>query len=420
MTRIQRRLLWWGVCFSVPAIIVTASGKAWPETGQYEAPPVFTATQVLPPDLAHSPNYTVDARVGLENFQYVFRLQTKWGPFTAKGSDLLRVRAREIAATTKLEEVGGAETAVGAAGRTAMRPVETAKDLVTAPGQTIGDTFKGVGRIFGSADAAMKATDPHKETILASVTGGATARRKLAFDLGVDPNTSFPPLGDELKRVATASAVGETSANVGLSFVAGPAGIAISAGGTATQVREMLRDKSAADLEKDGRKSLTAMGVSQGTIDAFYANPSLSPTDKTVIVEVLETLGNIDGRELFIAGAARAPSIEMGFFYRHQAMLIAAYNKKIAPVRGIVRVGGAPMLETGKGTVSILPVDYLIWSAPIAELAANAKREHGGGELWITGKASPTATAKLAELGWKLVPTAGAQLGNYPQLASWN
>ena len=79
MTRIQR-LLWWGVCFSVPAIIVTASGKAWPETGQYEAPPVFTATQVLPPDLAHSPNYTVDARVGLENFQYVFRLQTNGAP----------------------------------------------------------------------------------------------------------------------------------------------------------------------------------------------------------------------------------------------------------------------------------------------------------------------------------------------------
>ena len=110
----------------------------------------------------------------------------------------------------------------------------------------------------------------------------------------------------------------------------------------------------------------------------------------------------------------------MGFFYRHQAMLIAAYNKKIAPVRGIVPVGGAPMLETGKGIVSILPVDYLIWSAPIAELAANAKHEHGGGELWITGKASPTATAKLAELGCKLVTTAGSQLGNYPQLAGWN
>jgi hypothetical protein len=419
MTRNQ--LLLWRVSFSALVVgIVTVSGSAWLEAGQYEAPFSFTASQVLPPDLARSHNYTVDERVGLENFQYVYQLKTKWGPFNVKGSDLLRVRAREIAATAKLETVAGAETAVTAAGRTAMRPVETAKDLVTAPGQTIRDTFKGVGRIFGSADAAMHSTDPHHDSILASVTGGATARRKLAFDLGVDPNTSFPPLSKELKRVATASAVGETSANVGLSFVAGPAGIAIGAGGTATQVREMLRDKSAADLEKDGRKSLTAMGVSQGTIDGFYANPNLSPTDKTVIVEALERLGSIDGRELFIAGAAHAPSIEMGFFYRHQAMLIWAYNNKIAPVRGFVQVGGAPMLATAKGTVSILPVDYLIWSAPVAELAANAKRERGGGELWITGRASPTAATRLAELGWKLVPKAGAQLGNYPELAAWN
>jgi hypothetical protein len=60
----------------------------------------------------------------------------------------------------------------------------------------------------------------------------------------------------------------------------------------------------------------------------------------------------------------------MGFFYRHQAMLIAQYAKKIASVRGFVRVGGAPMLMTAKGTISILPVDYIIWSAAVAELAA--------------------------------------------------
>ena len=121
----------------------------------HEAPIVFTASQVLPPDLAHSPNYTVDERVGLENFQYVYQLKTKWGSFNVKGSDLLRVRAREIAATAKLETVAGAKTAVIAAGSTAMRPVETAKDLVTAPGQTIGDTVKGVGHIFSSAAATM-------------------------------------------------------------------------------------------------------------------------------------------------------------------------------------------------------------------------------------------------------------------------
>jgi hypothetical protein len=354
--------------------------------------------------------------VPVENFQYVFSVNTKWGPFRVKGSDLLRVRLREITATEKLEGVNGAETAVKSAGRTALAPLNTAKDLVTQPAQTIGDTVRGVGHIFGTARATMNATDPHGDRIIASVTGGASARRKQAFNLGVDPNTSFPPLADQLKRVATASAVGETSANVGMSFVAGPAGYAIGATGTVGQVRDMLRDKTPADLEKEGRDLLVAMGVSQGTMNAFYANPNLSPTDKIVIVKVLESLGDVQGRELFLAGAAKAPSVEMGFFYRHQAMLIQQYAKRIAAVRSFVSVGGAPMLMTANGTVSILPVDYLNWSEPLTQIASASH----GGELWITGKASPMATSQLSALGWKVVPKAGARLGTYPQLAGWN
>lgn len=373
-------------------------------SGQYESPPSFSASQVLPADVLRGPDYRIGDRVGLENFQYVFNVDSKWGPFVVQGGDLMRVRAREMAATAKLESIGGGDTTVNSAARTALKPVETAKDFVVAPGKTVGDTFKGVGRMFGSANASMNATDPNKETILASVTGGATARRKLAFDLGVDPNTSFPPLSAELKRLATASAVGETGVNVGLSFVAGPAGIAISAGGTSNTLREMLRDKTAAELERDGRVMLAGMGVSPGTVEAFYANPMLSPTDKAIIVEALQSLGAAGGREVFIAGAANAVSIEMGFFYRRQAELIASFNRKVAPVRGFVQIGGAPMLETGKGTVSILPVDYLIWTLPLEGLVAGAGGQRG--QIWITGRASPMATAKLAERGWTLVPKA--------------
>jgi hypothetical protein len=386
------------------------------EAGQYEGAPTFSAAQAIQGIPLHGADYSIGDRVPVENFQYVFSVNTKWGPFRVKGSDLLRVRLREVTATEKLEGVNGAETVVKSAGRTALAPLNTAKNLVTQPAQTIGDTVRGVGHIFGTAKARMNATDPHGDRIIASVTGGASARRKRAFDLGVDPNTSFPPLADQLKRVATASAVGETSANVGMSFVAGPAGYAIGAAGTVGQVREMLRDKTPADLEKEGRDLLAAMGVSPGTMNAFYANPNLSPTDKIVIVKVLESLGGVQGRELFVAGAAKAPSVEMGFFYRHQAMLIQQYAKRISPVRGFVSLGGAPMLMTATGTVSILPVDYLNWSAPLTQIAPASQ----GGELWITGKASPMATSQLSALGWKVVPKAGARLGTYPQLAGWN
>ena len=375
--------------------------------GSYEQPPSFSAAQVLPPNLLSSPNYTVANQVGLDNFQYVFNLDTRWGPFTVKGLDLMRVRAREMAATAALSQIDSAGTMVNAAGRTVLKPLATAKDLVTAPGRTIGDTISGVGNFFGSVDASMAATDPHKERLVASVTGGATARRKLAYDFGVDPNTTFPPLHDELTRLATANAIGETTTNAGLAFVTGGAGIAISVGGTSRTLRLALLNKTAAQFEKEGRLSLAAMGVPGATVDAFYANPHLSPTDKAVVVAELANLGTASGREIFIASAAGTQSIEMGFFYRRQAELIADFDERIAPVTAFVRLGGAPMLQTAKGTVSILPVDYLYWSPPLDALAAAG----GGGQMWITGRASEKATAQLAARGWTLVPKAGHKLG---------
>jgi Fe2+ transport system protein FeoA len=388
-------------------LLATVLCGATLEAGQYEPAPVFQASQVLPANLLNSPYYTVGNSVGLDNFQYVFKVDSKWGPFTVKGSDLLRVRAREMAATAQLEGIDSAGTVVNAAGRTALKPLATAKDLVTAPGQTIGDTFKGVGNLFGSVDASMSATDPNKEGVVASVTGGATARRKLAFDFGVDPNTSFPPLHDELTRLATANAIGETTTNAGLAFVTGGAGIAISVGGTSRTLRLALRDKTAAQLEKEGRRRLAAMGVSGGATDAFYGNPNLSPTDKAIIVAALAGLGAASGQEIFIDGASNARSIEMGFFYRRQAELTAAFNKNVSKVNGFVRMGAAPMLQTNKGTVSVLPVDYLYWSPPLEDLVAGA----GRGQIWITGRASPRAAAQLATLGWTLVPKAGGKLG---------
>jgi hypothetical protein len=97
----------------------------------------------------------------------------------------------------------------------------------------------------------------------------------------------------------------------------------------------------------------------------------------------------------------------MGFFYRRQAELIAAYDKSVAPVTAFVRIGAAPMLQTAKGTVSLLPVDYLYWSPPLESLVGGA----GRGQIWITGRASERATAQLAALGWTIVPKAGARLG---------
>ncbi len=66
--------------------------------------------------------------------------------------------------------------------------------------------------------------------MVASVTGGgASARHEIAYDFGVDPNTSFPPLHEELTRLATGNVIGETTTGAGLAFVSGGAERPISA-----------------------------------------------------------------------------------------------------------------------------------------------------------------------------------------------
>src|SRR5262249_59408022 len=101
----NERRLWKARLAAFTIGISTVSANICVEAGQYEGTPVFTASQVVPTDLARSSNYNISERVGLENFQYVYQTQTKWGHFEVKGSDLLRVRAREMASTARLETV---------------------------------------------------------------------------------------------------------------------------------------------------------------------------------------------------------------------------------------------------------------------------------------------------------------------------
>jgi hypothetical protein len=100
-----RRSFGWHALLAFAGVFAVVLFSAALEAGQYEQAPSFQASQVLPPDLLRSSNYTVANQVGLDNFQYVFQVDTTWGPFTIKGTDLLRIRAREIAATAKLAQI---------------------------------------------------------------------------------------------------------------------------------------------------------------------------------------------------------------------------------------------------------------------------------------------------------------------------
>lgn len=382
----------------------------------YERLQSFSPSQVLSPELVRGPHHTVEGPVTNDGMMNHFRMKTKFGTFTVEGRELLTLRIRELAAAIRLEDVGGAETMLKSAGRTVLGPLSTAKNLITEPGKTVTDTAKGFGKWFGRAGASMSATDPDREGMLASVSGGSSARRQLAYDFGIDPYTTFQPLDQQLHRLASASAVGGSMTSAGLAFVSGGAGIAISVGSTSNTVRSFLRDKTVAELEKFGRENLASIGVSETDIQKFYGNPSLSPTDKALIVESLLRLRGASRRDIAIRHAALASSPSEGFFHRRRAELTAAYHERVSPVRSFVSLADVPMAETQNGLVGIFPVDFILWTQPLDRLISEMNRDRTASpgnrpaDFWVTGSASKLAVAELGKRGWRVSQNIGSRL----------
>jgi hypothetical protein len=371
---------------------------------------------VLPPALQQSSYHSILNPVGNDGFLNIYRMKTEFGEFSIVGTQLLKVRVQEAEAAARLAGISGSDEMFKSAGRTAMKPLKTGKDLITKPGQTVKRTFRGVGRFFGRIGAGMDATDPSRESTIGSITGAGEAKRRLAYEMGVDPYTQFAPLSEQLGRLASASAFGGSATGVGMAFVSGGAGLAISVGSTSESFRALLRDKTAAELEQLGRAELAGIWVPEATLNAFYRNQFMTPTDKAIIVNMLRNLRGVENRSLFIARAAQASSYPIAFSLRRRIELTAAYHRNIAPVRAFVDLGGVPMLNTTKGIVAIFPVNYLPWTQNFAQLvrAANTdKRKVAGAapiEIWITGMASKRTAASLNRLGWRLFENAGARL----------
>ena len=400
------------------ALIAGSAHPALAQSGGYETPPTFSASQVLSPQLQQGPYHKIVGPVRNDGFLNTYKMSTSFGDFDVAGTDLLKIRVIEIGAASKLAEKSAGGQVLKSAGRTAAKPIETGKGLVTKPGETVKGAVRGVGRFFGRVGAGMNAKDPQRESLVGSLTGAGETKRKLAYELGVDPYTRFPPLKEELSRLSSAGALGGTAAGVGLAFVPGGAGIAISVGSQTENMRALLRDKTAAELEKLGRRELAAMGVPAGTVDTFYRNQFMTPTDKAVIVGALKTLGNAQNRSFYVARAARVSSPQVAFSLRRRIVLTSAYHQKVQPVQSFITMGDVPMVQTAKGIVGIFPVDYLSWTKQFADMAngANAKKQavaRGSRiEFWITGKASPRTAKELKRMGWKLVDNAGQRLGS--------
>ena len=385
---------------------VTAAGVA-----SSENPPNTTPRSALG-KLATGPNYTIGNPVRSDGFLRIFTVNSRYGRFTISGQQRLIARLRELAALSVLEQKSKSEAFGKALGRAATSPVRLAGDVVKNPIGAVGKTISGVGNLFGRIASGVTNPGADPDSLPASLIGVSGAKRKLAYNLNVDPYTTFRPLAKALDDMATATALGGLAVTVGYAAVPGTAGLLLSRTTTANNVKNLVRDKTPAQLQDINRTRLTRMGVDGGTTRRFLGHKLYTPTDKTAIVAALNVMGGVKNRRIFIARTLNANSRDLAFFLRRRAELLSQYHRQTGNLASFVLVRGFPLNQLRDGRVlALVPLDELSWSKNAAGAFTTITEElrrlkaSRGVELRITGRATPMARKMLQGMAGRLLRT---------------
>ena len=173
-------------------------------------------------------------------------------------------------------------------------------------------------------------------------------------------------------------------------------------------MQDLLKDNPPSALNKINKEKLQAMAIPDPQIEAFLKNYNYSPTEKTLPVEALNRMGDVKGREVFIAHATAAPDKTVARWMQQRAEMMANYVNELGP-GDIVDVGDDPLLLTRDGVVlAVVPTDYLAWSEELSQAAQRVAQDIAGRSdvkaqaIWSEGEVDPVARKAMEGRGWEV------------------
>ena len=396
----------------VPALLLVLSSGLSAQNS--EAPPTFAADKIRGFKPAGE-NYTIKNPVRSDGLFRVYTLATPYGEFTVQGDLMLRMRLNELAALAELEKLSQSEQYTKALVNAGLSPIKYAGKLIVNPVDTIQNTFAGVGSFLGSIGSGMANAGKTQDDALSSLIGVTRERRQLAAKLGVDPYTDFVPLAAKLKLLAEAAALGGLTVTGAMMAIPGAAGIVVSNLSTANtlgdmRIEELARNYTASQILDLNRQRLTAMGIDKNLTEALLMNRNYTPVDLAAMTAALESMGAVTDKVVFVRRAASVNSRGNAYAMRKHAEM-AAHYAKASGFTSFVSLGGFPFNMARDGAVvAVMPVDVISWTDTTArafgESSNDLKKIGRGGELRLTGTATPLAKQRLKELGWRVVENA--------------
>jgi hypothetical protein len=159
------------------------------------------------------------------------------------------------------------------------------------------------------------------------------------------------------------------------------------------------------------------MGVDPQITDAVLNNTIFSPREQTLLVQALSEMDGATDRRALVRLALSAHDPTSTFFRTCQVQMYAGYNKSVTP---LVRFTTFDPFAAGRAANGALvfnvPVDYLVWTEPVAEAMDGANQlvnklpDVKGKQLWLTGTLTPRARVEIENRGWIVRERAETQL----------
>ena len=367
-----------------------------------------SARQLLSDQERQSPAHEVSDTVPIYAHTYFFTLETKWGPMTAFGRDVLTIRLREIYALQRLEEISSSEAFADAVKKSARAPLEGAKNLLTNPADTVANVPRGMrsflGRIGQAADGQKESDDSLVETL----GGTARAKRELAARFGVSPYSSNRALQAELNRITNAASFGGLTMSAATFAMPGAIGLTFTAGRLNQDIAGLLRDKTPQELREANRMTLRELDISNDVIESFLANAAYTPHTETILVQSLGALKGATQIGSFVILATVADDEDDAFVYQRIAQMMAGYSSQVERITQLGVIDNLPVAATDSRKVLLFfPADKMLWTERTEERANVIDRiveslQPDQKELWIAGRFSSIAKREMTARGWVL------------------
>lgn len=376
------------------------------DDGYEDVAPAVTA-KILRPEVLAGPRHRVRPTAEPKDFLYRFEMDSDYGVFTALGRRMVAERAKEVETMAKLLAMdGGGEFMKALGGRVAALP-GAAVDLVTDPVGSVEAMGKGVERTLGRVGDFFGG---RKKT--ASEQGGlddalfGQEKRKLAFELDVDPYSTNPRLQTLLDEVARARGAGRLALDAASYAVTGGASVALSVVKMRDDVKGLLRDHTPAELDRVNDERLARRGVAPYLRRAFASQRWLSPTHRTVIASAISRLEGAPDAGAIVAASLTAEDEPSAVVRAQQAMLLAHHHVQREPLQTLDAIGGVVVAITVSGRVVVYTaVDVVAWTEATeriarALLAIDGVAAAPSRDLYVTGLVTPRASAELGRLGF--------------------